>query len=204
MSRLCIVVSEFRSLLDHVATAIADLGGIKSGFGNFDRRFGSNSRSGNRSRSNGSGRSFNRDTRCERTTGFCSGGFGSSGSCFGGNGGSRSFGIVEFTTRAIRTAFTAVTARTTVLTLFVAVTVLTLLGLTVLFTAVFFILTILIAIVLVVAFPTLGHFLGANGATGIRLQVHVRGELFNNRGMEIVENLANLREDNDAQDHCNE
>ena len=73
----------------------------------------------------------------------------------------------------------------------------------VLFSAVFFILTILVAIVLV-AVPALSHFLGTDGAAGIRLQVHVRGELFNNRSMEIVENLVNLSQDNDAQNHCDE
>lgn len=59
-------------------------------------------------------------------------------------------------------------------------------------------------ILIVVAVTALSHFLGTDGAAGIRLQVHVRGELFNNRSMEIVENLVNLRKDNDAQNHCNE
>ena len=63
---------------------------------------------------------------------------------------------------------------------------------------------LVLAIFLVIAFTALSHFLCADRATGSRLQVHVRGELLENRGTKHGKELVNLREDNDAQNHCNE
>ena len=188
---LCFV-GEFRSLLDHVATAITNLGRIESGL---DR---SNSFGGGRSDNRGdfgcrSSGSFNRNARSQRATGF------GGRSSFLSRGGSSGCGglsiscrssIIEFTARTI-VAVTAFTTRATVIALFIAVAVLG--GLSLLVAAIILVLAILAMILIVVTVTALSHFLGTDGAAGIRLQVHVRGELFNNRSMEIVENLVNLR-----------
>ena len=197
--RLSFFVGKFRSLLDHVAAAIADLGRIKSGFHGFHRSFHG---SGNRGDfGNRSGRSFNRDTRSERTA------FGLGFSNRGLSLGSRSglFGRSSDTSFTTRTAIAAFTTRATFLTLFVTVT--TRLGLVVL-TAIFTIVlvrTILaIAIFPIVAFTALSHFLSVNRATRGRLQVHVRGELLENRGTKHREKLVNLSKDNNAKHHYDE
>ena len=108
--------------------------------------------------------------------------------------------------RAFRAAFAArATFRT--LLLFIAITRCRGMSLSLLLIAVVLIIVVrtflVLAIFLIVA-TTLSHFLCADRATGSRLQVHVRGELLENRGTKHGKELVNLREDNDAQNHCNE
>ena len=199
------VVPEFREFLNHIATSIANLAGVEFSGGSC-RCFCSGSSGRSRGFHNRCGRSFNRNARSKRTTGFNCGSFGGRccrGSNFSGRSSlcSRSFGVIEFTTGTVGTTITAITTRTTVLT-FVAVTVLAL-GLSV-FTAVFFILTILVVILIVVAVTTSGHVLLRDGTARTWLEVHVGRKLFHNRSVKIVKNLVYLREDNNAQNHCDE
>ena len=197
--RLGFFVSKLRSLLDHVATAIADLRRIKSGFHSFDRGFhGSGNRGDFGSRS---GRSFNRNTRSKRTALGLD--FSSRSLSFGSRSGR--FGLSHSASFTTRTAFATVTTRATFLTLFITVT--TRLGLVVL-TAIFAIVlirTVLAATIFsIVAFTALGHFLGADRTARSRLQVHVRGELLENRGTKHREKLVNLGKDNNAKHHYDE
>ena len=107
--------------------------------------------------------------------------------------------------RAFRTAFAArATFRT--LMLFVAFAICRSLSGSLLVAIVLIIVVsrtfLVLAIFLVVA-TALSHFLCADRATSGRLQVHVRGELLENRGTKHGKEFVHLSQDNNAQNHCN-